>query len=92
MDKVMFAEPIMRPTYPTEWEHVEVPPPTRQNEQQIQPRFGYRSTQPQGQGDTGEGRSGTYQQAQYQQGQPQQGRQGHVKGSQHQQGTTPRDA
>ena len=32
MDKVMFAEPIMRPTYPTEWEHIEVPPPTRQNE------------------------------------------------------------
>ena len=92
MDKVMFAEPIQRPTYPTEWEHVEVTPPTRQNEQQIQPRFGYRSTQPQGQGDTGEGRSGTYQQAQYQQGQPQQGRQGHVKGSQHQRGTTPRDA
>ena len=87
MDKVMFAEPIMRPTYPTEWEQVEVPPPTRQTEH----RFGYRSTQPQGQGEPAEGRSGTYQQAQHQQGQHQQGRQGQVRGSQHQ-GTTPRDA
>jgi hypothetical protein len=33
LGKVMFAEPILRPTYPTEWEYVEVPPATRQNEQ-----------------------------------------------------------
>ena len=91
MDKVMFAEPIMRPTYPTEWEHIEVPPPTRQNEQREPPRFGYRNAQPLGQGELGEGRSGAYQQAQYQQGQHQQGRQGQVKGPP-QQGTHPRDA
>jgi hypothetical protein len=91
MDKVMFAEPIMRPTYPTEWEHVEVPLPGRQNEQRDPQRFGYRIPQPQGQGDPGVGQGGANQQGQYQQGLHHQGGPGQVKGSP-QQGITPRDA
>ncbi len=65
LDKVMFAEPILQPTYPTEWEYMEVPPATSQNEQrEITPRFGNR-TQPQGHGEQGEGRGGSYQHVQY---------------------------
>jgi hypothetical protein len=68
LEKVMFAKPILRPTYPTEWDYVEPPPATRQNKQQGgTPRFGDR-TQPQGAREQGKGWVGSYQQGQYQQG------------------------
>jgi hypothetical protein len=60
LEKVMFAKPILRPTYPTEWDYVEPPPATRQNEQRGgTPRFGD-CTQPQGGGEQGEGQVGSY--------------------------------
>ncbi len=69
LDKVMFAKPIMRPTFLIKWEYVEPPPASQQTGQQGgAPRFGDR-VQPQGGGDQGEGRGGSYQQGnQYQQG------------------------
>jgi hypothetical protein len=69
LDKVMFAKPIMCPTFPIEWEYKEPPPASRQTEQQGgAPRFGDR-VQPQGGGNQGKGRGGPYQQGnQYQQG------------------------
>ncbi len=70
LDKVMFAEPIMCPTFPIKWEYTMEPlPATRHNKQRGgTPRFGDR-TQPQGGGNQGEGKGGSYQQGnQYQQG------------------------
>jgi hypothetical protein len=86
LEKVMFAEPILWPTYPTEWDYMEPPPATCQNEQRGgTPRFGDR-TQPQGAREQGKGRGGSYQQGQYQQG-----RNGQSRGTQ-QQWTNPRNA
>jgi hypothetical protein len=86
LEKVMFAEPILRPNYPTEWDYVEPPPATHQNKQRGgTPCFGDR-TQPQGAREQGKGRVGLYQQGQYQQG-----RNGQIRGTQ-QQWTNPRDA
>ncbi len=68
--KVMFAEPIMHPTFPIKWEYtVEPPPATRHSKQRGgTPRFGDHA-QPQGGGDQGKGKGGSYQQGnQYQQG------------------------
>jgi hypothetical protein len=70
MDKVMFAEPIMRPTSPIEWEYTVEPPPAARQDKQWggTPHFGDHA-QPQGGGDQGEGKGGAYQHGnQYQQG------------------------
>ncbi len=94
LDKVMFAEPIMRPTFPIKWQYTMEPPPVeRQNEQQGgTPRIGDRA-QPQGGGNQGKGKGAAYQHGnQYQQGR--------TGGNQHQQQgcgnpqpwTSPRDA
>jgi hypothetical protein len=69
LDKVMFA-PIMRPTFPIEWEYTMEPlPDACQNKQQGgTPCFGDR-VQPQGGSDQGKGKGGAYQHGnQYQQG------------------------
>jgi hypothetical protein len=70
LDKVMFAKPIMRPTFPIKWEYVEPPPASQQTEQQGgAPRFGD-CAQPQEGSNQDKGRGGSYQQGnQYQQGQ-----------------------
>jgi hypothetical protein len=69
LDKVMFAEPIMHPTFLIEWEYTVEPPPAAHHNKQWgeTPHFRDRA-QLQGGGNQGKGKGGSYQQGnQYQQ-------------------------